>query len=122
MEEQLLFWKRTLAGAPGLHSIPLDRPRPERPGFAGASQTIHLDHELVSGLQQFANDHRVTFFMMSAAVFQVLIWTYGTQNDVLVGIPVSGRTILETEPLIGLFVNTIVLRTTVIESQQFVNC
>ena len=120
MEEQLLFWKRTFAGAPGLHSIPLDRPRPERPGLTGASQTVHLDHELVSGLQQFANDHRVTFFMMSAAVFQVLIWTYGAQKDVLVGIPVSGRTLVETEPLIGLFVNTVVLRTTMIESQRFV--
>jgi thioesterase domain-containing protein len=120
MEEQLRFWKQTLAGAPELHGIPLDKPRPERPGFAGASQTIELDHELVSGLQQFANDHRVTFFMMSAAVFQVLIWTYGTRKDVLIGVPVSGRTIVETEPLIGLFVNTVVLRTTVMESQQFV--
>ena len=120
MEEQLRFWKRTLAGAPELHSFPLDKPRPERPDFAGASQTIRLDNELVAGLQQFANDHRVTFFMMSAAVFQVLVWTFGTRQDVLIGVPVSGRTIVETESLIGLFVNTVVLRTTVTESEQFV--
>jgi non-ribosomal peptide synthetase component F len=57
--------------------------------------------------------------MILAAAFQILLRSYGNQKDVLVGIPVSGRTIVETEGLIGLFVNTIVLRTTLSGNERF---
>jgi thioesterase domain-containing protein/NRPS condensation-like uncharacterized protein len=119
IEQQLSFWKRTLAGAPVLHDFPCDRPRPEKLSFAGASQALPLDLDLVIGLQRLAKEHQATFFMILAAAFQVLLWSYGNQKDVLVGIPVSGRTIVETEGLIGLFVNTIVLRTTLSGNARF---
>jgi thioesterase domain-containing protein/acyl carrier protein len=120
IQEQLSFWQRTLAGAPALHDFPCDRARPEEPTYAGASRTLKLDQELVADLQQFARRQRATFFMLLAATFQVLLSKYGKQKDILIGIPVSGRNIVETESLIGLFVNTIVLRTSFSENPSFI--
>jgi len=113
IEEQLSFWRRTLAGAPILHNLPCDRPRPERPTYAGANQILQLDSGLVSELQRFARHQRSTIFMLLTAAFVVLLFKYGKQKDILLGIPVSGRNLVETEPLIGFFVNTLVLRTSV---------
>ena len=119
IEQQLSFWRRTLAGAPVLHKLPCDRPRPERPTYAGANQTLQLDSGLVSELQRFARRQRSTIFMLLAAAFVVLLFKYGKQKDILLGIPVSGRNLVEIEPLIGFFVNTLVLRTSVSEDMTF---
>ena len=119
IDEQLSFWRRTLSGAPTLHNLPLDRVRPMRPTLAGGSQLRRLDSELVEALQQFARAQRATFFMLMTAAFQVLIYKYSGHRDILIGIPVSGRNLVETEALIGLFVNTVVLRATLNEDQNF---
>lgn len=120
-KQQLAFWRRTLRGAPTLHSLPCDRMRPEQPTYTGASETLHLDNDLVVDLQRFARHQRVTFFMLLTATFQVLLSKYGKQQDILVGIPVSGRSIAETESLIGLFVNTIVLRSSLVGNPKFID-
>ena len=119
IEEQLSFWRSTLAGAPILHNLPCDRPRPERPTYAGANQILQLDSGLVSELQRFARHQRSTIFMLLTAAFVVLLSKYGKQKDILLGIPVSGRNLVETEPLIGFFVNTLVLRTSVANNMTF---
>ena len=119
IEEQLSFWRRTLAGAPILHNLPCDRPRPERPTYAGANQILQLDSGLVSELQRFARHQRSTIFMLLTAAFVVLLFKYGKQKDILLGIPVSGRNLVETEPLIGFFVNMLVLRTSVANNMTF---
>jgi thioesterase domain-containing protein len=119
-EQQLAFWQGTLAGAPLLHSLPRDHPRPEEPTFAGATVTLRLDNKLVADLENFARCHRATVFMVLTAAFQVILSKYSGQHDVLIGIPLSGRTMAETESLIGLFVNTIVLRTSISGDPQFI--
>jgi thioesterase domain-containing protein/NRPS condensation-like uncharacterized protein len=119
VEQQLSFWRRTLAGAPVLHDFPCDRARPERPTYAGANQTLQLDNELVADLRQFARHQGTTFFTLLVATFLVLLFKYGKRKDILVGIPVSGRSPVETEALIGFFVNTLVLRTSISENQTF---
>ena len=90
------------------------------PTYAGASQTLKLDQR--DWLPTFSSlrDVSVNFFMLLAATFQVLLSKYGKQKDILIGIPVSGRNIVETENLIGLFVNTIVLRTSFSENPTFI--
>jgi thioesterase domain-containing protein len=119
IEQQLSFWKRTLSDAPALHDFPCDRARPEQPTFAGACQVVQLDSQLVTDLQRFARDHRVTFFMLLTAAFQTLVSKYSGKVDILTGIPVSGRNIVDSESLIGLFVNTLVLRTSVFINDPF---
>ena len=120
IQEQLSFWQRTLADAPALHDLPCDRARPEESTYAGASRTLQLDRELVADLLQFARHQRVTLFMLLAATFQILLSKHSKQQDILIGIPISGRNTVETENLIGLFVNTIVLRTTFSGDPSFI--
>ena len=103
-----------------MHDFPCDRARPEQPTFAGACQAAQLDSQLVAGLQQFARHHRVTLFTVLIAAFQVLISKGSGSIDVLTGIPVSGRNIVEAESLIGLFVNTVILRTSIFLNQPFI--
>jgi thioesterase domain-containing protein len=120
IEQQLSYWRKTLAGVPTLHDFPCDRARPEQPTYAGANQTLRLDNELVADLQQFARDQRTTFFMLLTATFQVLLCKYSKQQDIVIGIPASGRNIVEAETLIGLFVNTIILRTSLSGNPTFI--
>jgi len=120
IEQQLSFWRETLTGAPPMHNLPTDRARPAQPTYAGASQTLHLDNELITKLQQLARHQRITLFMLLTATFQVLLSKYSNEQDIVIGIPVSGRNIVETETLIGLFVNTIVLRTSLSGNPQFI--
>lgn len=93
IEQQLSFWRKTLKGAPALHNLPSDHARPAQPTYAGASQTLQLENELVAKLQQFARHQRTTFFMLLTATFQVLLSKYSNQRDILIGIPLSGATL-----------------------------
>ena len=121
IQRQLSFWQRTLADAPALHDLPCDHARPEEPSYAGESRTLQLDNELIARLLGFARRQRVTLFCLLAAVFQMLLLKLSNRQDVIIGIPVSGRTMVETEDLIGLFVNTIVLRTSFSGDPSFID-
>ncbi len=120
IQRQLSYWQRTLADAPALHDLPCDHARPEEPTYAGESRTFQLDNGLITGLVNLARRHRVTLFCLLAAVFQMLLLKHSNRRDVVIGIPVSGRTMVETEEMIGLFVNTIALRTSVAGDPSFI--
>lgn len=111
LEEQLSFWKRQIAGAPQLLALPTDKPRPAVRSFAGAHQSFVLGADLSAQLKALSQQEGVTLFMLMLAAFKVLLSCYAGQRDVVVGTPVAGRTQLETESLIGFFVNMLVLRT-----------
>lgn len=108
---QLAYWKERLAGSPPLLDLPADRPRPARQTFAGACHTVLLAPELAAALERVARESNATPFMFLLAAFQVLLSRYSGSTDILVGCPAAGRSRLETEPLLGLFLNTLVLRT-----------
>ena len=111
LEEQLRYWKGALRGAPAVLELPTDRPRPAVQTSRGGRHRIVLPLPLSRALSLLARHEKVTSFMTLLAAFSVLLWRYSGQEDVLVGTPIAGRTRLETEELIGLFVNTLVMRT-----------
>jgi amino acid adenylation domain-containing protein len=108
---QLAYWKERLAGSPPLLDLPTDRPRAARQTFAGACRTVLLPPELAAALDQLARGAGATLFMVLLAAFKVLLYRSSGSTDILVGCPAAGRGRLETEPLLGLFLNTLVLRT-----------
>ncbi|HEY0738138.1 MAG TPA: amino acid adenylation domain-containing protein [Herpetosiphonaceae bacterium] len=110
LEEQLAYWKRQLAGVPVL-TLPSDRPRPAVQTFRGATQRFLLPPQLADALTSLSQQEDVTLFMTLLAAFQVLLARYTSQDDIAVGTPVANRTRAELEPLIGCFVNMVVLRT-----------
>ncbi len=111
LDSQLAFWRERLAGAPPLLELPTDRPRPPFQRLQGASEEIRLDAGLAAELGALARRSGATLFMVLLAAFQTLLARLSGQDDVVVGSPVAGRRFPELEGLIGLFVNTLALRT-----------
>ncbi|HYN22024.1 MAG TPA: amino acid adenylation domain-containing protein, partial [Thermoanaerobaculia bacterium] len=113
LESQLAWWKAALEGAPPVLELPF-RPRPAVSGQRaqrGAWRTVAIPRRLGDALREVGQSEGATRFMTLLAAFEVLLHLCTGQEDLVVGTPVSGRTQVETEGLIGLFVNTLALRT-----------
>jgi amino acid adenylation domain-containing protein len=111
LERQVGWWRERLAGAPPLLEIPTDRPRPAVMDEAGASRPFALSADTSRALLGLSRREGATLFMTLLAGWQALLGRWSGQEDVVVGTPLAGRTRLETEGLIGMFVNTLALRT-----------
>jgi amino acid adenylation domain-containing protein len=109
-EKQLGFWREQLRGNPSAVELPTDHPRTSTPTSRGAGRCRALGQDLSAALKQLANRERATLFMVLLAAFKVLLYRYTRQEDIIVGSPMAGRTRMETEGLIGFFVNTLPLR------------
>jgi amino acid adenylation domain-containing protein len=110
LEKLLGFWKQQLNGAQTTLNLPTDRPRPPVQTYCGATQHFALPARLAVELSRLARKEDVTLFMLLLAAFQALLHRYTGQEDLLVGSPIAGRMRVETEGLIGLFLNTLALR------------
>jgi amino acid adenylation domain-containing protein len=111
LQTQIAYWKKQLAGAPALIDLPTDHPRPAVQTFRGAHQSLVLPKHLSEGFKALGRQEGVTQFMTLLAAFKVLLYRYTSQDDLIVGTPIANRNRLETEGLIGFFVNALVLRT-----------
>ncbi len=111
LEEQVNFWKKQLADAPAVLELSTDRPHPAIQTFNGAYHTSSLQKELRDSLTELSRRQGVTLFMTLLAAFQTMLYRYTHQQDIVIGTPIANRTRTETEDLIGLFVNTLVVRT-----------
>ncbi|MGD0207573.1 MAG: amino acid adenylation domain-containing protein [Verrucomicrobiota bacterium] len=111
LETQIAHWKKQLAGAPAQIDLPTDHPRPAVQTFRGAHQSLVLPKHLQEGFKALSRQEGVTQFMTLLAAFKVLLYRYTSQDDLIVGTPIANRNRLETEGLIGFFVNALVLRT-----------
>jgi len=111
MEKQFAFWKRHLSGAPHFLELPTDKPRPPVQSFRGAHAERLLSKSLAGELKQLTRTEGATEFMTLLAAFKILLHRYTRQAHFVVGTPIAGRTQLETEGLIGFFVNTLALHT-----------
>ncbi|WP_420232972.1 condensation domain-containing protein [Pseudomonas sp. ABY48] len=118
-ERQLAYWTDVLGGEQPLLALPTDRPRPTRQSFAGARLAIDLPQVLGQQLRQLAQREGSTLFMVLLASFQALLHRYSGQSDIRVGVPIANRNRVETEGLIGFFVNTQVLKAEVDPQQRF---
>jgi non-ribosomal peptide synthetase component F len=78
--------------------------------YRGAIYTVALAPELMEALHTLASQSGATRFMVLLAAFQVLLMRWSSQSDIVVGVPVANRNRVEIEPLIGLFVNTLAVR------------
>ena len=108
---QLDYWKVALDGLPPLLELPIDRPRPAVQSYGGAIQRFALPADLVAALRKLSQREGVTLFMTLLAAFKTLLYRYSGQEDISVGTPSANRNREEIENLIGLFVNTLVVRT-----------
>jgi len=119
MEQELTYWRQKLDGIPQLHELPLDHPRPKRQDFRAGVFVQHFDRDLLDRLQHLALVHEATLFMVIQSSFALLLGRLSNQTDIVLGTPVAGRTHADLEPIIGFFINNVVLRTQLSENLTF---
>jgi amino acid adenylation domain-containing protein len=104
------FWRQEIDGAPRLLSLPTDRPHPRVQTFSGDMETLVIGDELGGALLSFSARHGATLFMTMFSAFATLLYRYSGQDDILVGVGVANRQRPEAENLLGMMINTILLR------------
>ncbi len=110
LELLLAYWKRQLDGAPASLELLTDRPRKPVQTYRGARRGFSLPAPLSDALRSLSRQEHVTLFMTLLAAFQALLHRHTGQADILVGSPIAERTRRETEGLIGVLANMLVLR------------
>ena len=111
LERQLSYWREQLAGLRGVLELPQAKARPVQASHQGATVTLQLDAELTRELRELSRQQGVTLYMMLLAAFKLLLYRYSGEREVVVGTGIANRNRVETEELIGFFVNMLVLRT-----------
>ena len=109
-EEQLKYWKTQLAGPIPALNLPFDHPRPAIPSQRGETLFFSFPKRLTESLKALSRGEDATLFMTVLAGFATLLHRYTGLEDLVVGSPLSGRDRVETEQLIGFFINTHGLR------------
>lgn len=103
------YWLNRLTDAPPALALLPDH-RPQTLSNTAGLVRVNLPMELLSGLKALASQHGATFSMALLTGFLLLLQRFSGQDDLLIGLLVAGRERVETEKLIGLFVNTLPLR------------
>jgi thioesterase domain-containing protein/acyl carrier protein len=119
LSKQIDYWRQKLAKLP-LLEIPSDRPRAATQTFRGSIESILLPKDLTNAIGKLAHREKVTPFTVMLAVFKVLLRQCTNQDDIYVGSVFAGRPRVELEPLIGMFINPLVLRTDLSGDPSFV--
>jgi len=107
---QAEYWKDKLKDAPPLLELPTDFNRLPEQRQKGKRIKFQIESKLIENSLNICNRENITPFVLFFTAFNLLLHKYSQSNDILVGIPVAGRTRSEIEPIIGLFVNTLVMR------------
>jgi aspartate racemase len=119
LETQLSYWKQQLGSSLPILQLPTDYPRPPVQTYPGAYQALELSLDLTEALKALSQQEGATLFMTLLAAFQTLLHRYSGQKDIIVGTPIAGRNQVETEGLIGFFVNTLAIRTNLSSNPTF---
>jgi|GEM_PF-419392 len=110
--DSIQYWKQSLGGAPDVHSLPTDFPRPKRRKFHGETLTQRIDFASLGELKSIAQTSGSTLFMVLHTLFGVILSKYSQSNDLVIGTPAANRSHESLSGLIGYFVNMLPLRNT----------
>jgi hypothetical protein len=119
MEGQIEYWRHRLDGLPPYLELPLRRPYPSQRSAEGDSVAFELPSSVRESLAQIGRDSSSTPFMTFLAAFALLIARFSGQRDFCIGSPVTLRTHVETQRMLGLFMNTVAFRVQFPPQQSF---
>ncbi|MGD9899868.1 MAG: amino acid adenylation domain-containing protein, partial [Calditrichaceae bacterium] len=111
LQRQLDYWKKHLGSNPPVLEMPTDRSRPPVITNEGSSASITISSNTLEKIHRLNRREGATMFMTLLSAFNALLYRYSGQTDICVGTPIANRTRGEVEGVIGLFINTLVLRT-----------
>lgn len=119
---QYNYWVDKLKNHSYILPLPYNFERPPKLSGKGISVKFVIPCETTEKLKALCNKHNVTLFMMLHTCFNVFLKKYSGESDILIGTPISIRPEQELEDIVGFFVNTIVLRSKINDSQSFIDC
>ena len=111
VQEQFAYWQARLSGDHDPLALPTDHPRPASQSHRGATRSRVLPMRLHAQLCELSRNEGATNFMTLLAAFKTLLVRYTGETDLWIGSPIAQRPCIETETLIGFFLNMLVLRT-----------
>ncbi len=120
LDEQLSYWREKLDGADNPLDLPTDHKRPTVQTHNGDVFYFNINAELVDRLNAFCKQHDATQFMALLVVLDILLYRYTGQDDIVMGTPIANRNRSELEPLLGVFVNTLAMRSNLSGEPTFV--
>ena len=109
LEAKLRYWTERVCDYPHVLNLCTDHPRPPLQSFNGSVCRFNLDRNLYQVLREFSRARQVTLFMTMYSAFAVLLSRHTQQKQILVGTGVANRTMKQTEELLGMFVNVVLL-------------
>ncbi|MDP4098851.1 amino acid adenylation domain-containing protein [Paenibacillus sp. P96] len=113
------FWMNHLSGELPVLQFPTDFPRPAQQRFEGDLTSMNLGQDLLLPLRSLAQRTGTTLYMIMLSAFQVLLHNYSGEEDLIVGVPVAGRTHEDVAGVVGMFVNTLPFRSRPERSKPF---
>ncbi|ASS75459.1 hypothetical protein CIG75_11045 [Tumebacillus algifaecis] len=119
LDRHLAYWKNQLSGSLEPLALPTDRPRTAQQTFNGVMTNFLLSKSLSEDLKNLALQEGTSLFMTLTAAFQTFLARYAGQTDILIGSPIANRNRQEVEGLVGVFINTLVLRSQVEKGMSF---
>uniref|UniRef100_A0A486XMP8 Siderophore biosynthesis non-ribosomal peptide synthetase modules @ Bacillibactin synthetase component F n=1 Tax=Rheinheimera sp. BAL341 TaxID=1708203 RepID=A0A486XMP8_9GAMM len=119
LDDLLSFWKDYLNNLPHSHNLPLDYKRPLDQSFFGDNYKHSVSVQVLDGLQTIAREHDATLFMVLHAAFAILLGRHSNATDIVMGTPVANREHAALSPMVGFFVNSLVLRADLTGNPRF---
>lgn len=110
MRKQEKYWLETFAEGVPTIELPTDYPRPADQSFRGDCFTFYINSEETNALKQLSMDVKATMYMTLLAIYNVLLYKYTNESDLIVGTPTIGRNTPEVDSIVGMFVNTLPIR------------
>ncbi len=110
IKNQEEYWLQTFSGELPQLNLPLDYPRPAIQSFEGDRVEFEIGPELTGQTNRIAALNGATLYMVLLAAYNVLLFKYTGQDDIIIGSPVAGRSHLGLEKIIGVFINTLAMR------------
>ena len=110
LDGQISYWQKQLDQLPAVHSLQLDKPRPKLKQYQGQVLKGQLPANVAKDLLAVAKHHDLTPFMLNHGILALMLSRHSNSHDIVIGSPVANRMQAELEPLIGFFVNNLVLR------------
>ena len=119
LESELAYWMKQLSGSLPILKLPTNRPRLAIHTVNSEEFRFEISSHLTESLRSLSRSEGVTLFMTFLASFKALLYRYTGEKDLLVGTPITNRSQKELEGLIGMFINTLVLRTSLTRDTTF---
>ncbi|MGA5696828.1 amino acid adenylation domain-containing protein [Bacillus bombysepticus] len=120
ISEQKNYWLTTLKGELPVLNFPTDFQRPTIQSFKGKVCSFNLGTDLTFKVNKLATETGTTPYMILLAIYNILLSRYTGQEDIIVGSPIAGRSHSDTNHMIGMFINTLVMRNYLENDDEFI--